>query len=204
MSDESDGGQVGYNEAYSPSVDDNDPINKIYQVYQLWWRWADFELYVIEPFIEIISPPIIIPPQPIPKSDDKEFVYTIEDHGFMLCTSKAEEMFTAGMSMCKLNYTIEKIIFLLIERLKTSGTSTETEVKIAFGGHEIAQRKDFESVINISYNVVVTNFDPGAWGDIYLQTVKRLADKGYGYPPEAPRDRYRHIIPETIGKKSPK
>jgi hypothetical protein len=203
MPDESDNGQVGDAGIYKSFVDDDDPVTKIYQVYQLWWRWADFELYIIDPSIDIISPPVIIPPEPIPKSDDTEFVYTIEDHGFMLCTSKAEEMFTAGMSMCKLNYTIEKMIYLLIERLKTSGTSTETEVKIAFGGHELAQRKAFESIINLSYNVVVTNFDPGAWGDTYLQTVKRLADKGYGYPPEAPRDRYRHIIPATIGKKSP-
>ena len=203
MPDESDNGQVGDAGIYKSFVDDDDPVTKIYQVYQLWWRWADFELYIIDPSIDIISPPVIIPPEPLPKSDDIEFVYTIEDHGFMLRTSKAEEMFTAGMSMCKLNYTIEKMIYLLIERLKTSGTSTETEVKVAFGGHEIAQRKAFESIINLSYNVVVTNFDPGTWGDNYLQTVKRLADKGYGYPPEAPRDKYRHIIPATIGKKSP-
>ena len=66
------------------------------------------------------------------------------------------------------------------------------------------QRNGFESIINLQYNVVVTNFDPGAWGDTYLQTVKRLADKGYGYPPEAPRDKYRHLTSNAIGKKGPK
>ena len=100
-------------------------------------------------------------------------------------------MYSAGMSMCKLFYTIEKMIYLLIERLKTSGVDAETEVQVAFGGHEIAQRKAFESIINLTYNVVATNFDPGVWGERYLQTVKRLADKGYGYPSEAPRDNFR-------------
>jgi hypothetical protein len=40
--------------------------------------------------------------------------------------------------------------------------------------------------------VAMTNFDPGPWGERYLEMVKRLADKGYGYPPESPRDIYRH------------
>jgi hypothetical protein len=39
--------------------------------------------------------------------------------------------------------------------------------------------------------VVVTNFDPGAWGEQYLQTVKRIADKGFGYPSETPRQPYK-------------
>ena len=106
-------------------------------------------------------------------------------------------MYSAGKSMCKLFYTIEKIIFMLVERLKTGGTSAETEVQVAFGGHELAQRKGFESIINLSYNVVVTNFDPGPWGERYLQVVKRLAEKGYGYPAEAPRDSYRQSHTST-------
>ena len=100
-------------------------------------------------------------------------------------------MFIAGLSMCKLFYTIEKMIFLLVERLKEGGTDKETEVEVAFDGHEVAQRKCFDSVINLNYNVVVTNFDPGLWGERYLATTKRLAELGYGYPPEAPRDVYR-------------
>ena len=110
-------------------------------------------------------------------------------------------MYSAGMSMCKLYYTIEKIIFLLVERLKTGGVSTETEVQVAFSGHELAQRKAFEIIINLNHNVVVTNFDPGIWGERYLQTVKRLADKGYGYPLEAPRDSFRQSHnPKSISK----
>ncbi len=165
----------------------DDPVALVEGVYHLWRNWADFELYIISPSILKIFPPIIINPEIIPGTDQKEFVYPIHDYGYRLSTSKSEEMFSVGMSMCKMFYTIEKMIYLLIERLKSGGITEETEVQVAFGGHEIASRKAFESIINLSYNVVVTNFDPGLWGERYLQTVKRLADKGFGYPPGAPR-----------------
>lgn len=176
-----------------------DPVQLVERVYQLWWHWADFELYIIYPVIDPISPPLIIKPEPIPNSNEYEFVYDIHDYGHKLTTSKAEDMYTAGMSMCKLFYTIEKMIFLLVERLKSGGIDSETEVQVAFGGHEIAQRKSFESIINLSYNVVVTNFDPGVWGERYLQNVKRIAEKGYGYPAQAPRDSYRQVHGSSIG-----
>ncbi|WP_035918104.1 hypothetical protein [Legionella fairfieldensis] len=169
-----------------------DPVALVERVYQLWWHWADFELFIINPTIETISPPVIIKPDVVSEGNEYEFVYDIHDYGFKLLTSKSQDMYTSGMSMCKLYYTIEKMIYILVERLKTGGIDTETEVQVAFGGHELAQRKAFESIINLSYNVVVTNFDPGVWGEHYLRIVKRLADKGYGYPPEAPRDRFRH------------
>lgn len=178
---------------------DDDAVALIERVYQLWWHWADFELFIVSPTIMAISPPIVIGPELIPGSNEYEFVYDIHDHGYKLTTSKGQDMYTAGMSMCKLFYTIEKMIALLIERLKSGGVGEETEVQVAFGGHEIAQRKAFESVINLSYNVVVTNFDPGAWGERYLQIVKRLADKGYGYPRPAPRDTL-HTPGGTPGK----
>ncbi|RUR13020.1 virulence factor [Legionella sp. km772] len=171
-------------------ADLNDPVALVERVYQLWWNWADFHIYVVSPHIESISPPIIIEPEQI-SDDEVEFVYSIQDRGDKLSTSKSEDMFNAGKSMCKLFYTIEKMISILIERLKTGGIDNETEVQIAFGGHQIAQRKAFESIINLSYNVVVTNFDPGKWGEDYLQIVKRIADKGFGYPSETPRQPYK-------------
>ncbi|WP_131782627.1 virulence factor [Legionella gresilensis] len=167
----------------------DDPVVLIERVYQLWWHWANFDLLIINPVIEPILPPLVIEPEPI-GDNEYEFVYTILDWGYRLSTSKAQDMFTAGMSMCKLYFTIEKMIYLLIERLKSSGTSAETEVQVAFSGHEKAQRKAFESIINLNYNVVVTNFDPGAWGERYLKLVKTLNDKGYGYPSESPRQPY--------------
>jgi hypothetical protein len=79
-------------------------------------------------------------------------VYTIQDHGYKLSTSKAEDMFSVGLSMCKLYYTIEKMIFLLMERIKTGGIDDQTEVRVSLGGHELAQRKAFESIINLQSN----------------------------------------------------
>ncbi|KTC87930.1 MULTISPECIES: hypothetical protein [Legionella] len=171
---------------------DDDPVAIVERVYQLWWHWANFELYIVTPSITPISPPIILEPEILPGTNEREFVYNIDDHGFKLVTSKGEDMYTSGMSMCKLFNTIEKMIYLLIERLRSGGVDEETEVQVAFGGHILAQRKAFESIINLTYNVVVTNFDPGDWGENYLQIVKRLADRGYGYPSPAPRDR-RHV-----------
>lgn len=173
-------------------LDLNDPLSLVDRVYQIWWHWADFHLYVTTPQIDTIFPPVLIVPELIADTQELEFVYTIHDRGSVLSTSKSEEMLTAGMSMCKLFYTIEKMVAILVERLKSGGISAETEVQVAFGGHQLAQRKAFESIINLgNYNVVVTNFDPGAWGEQYLQTVKRIAEKGYGYPSESPRDLYK-------------
>lgn len=176
---------------------DDDPVALVERVYQLWWHWANFELYIVSPSITSIDPPLLIEPEVITGSNEREFVYTIQDYGFKLTTSKGEDMYTGGMSMCKLFNTIEKMIYLLIERLKSGGVGEQTEVQVAFGGHLIAQRKAFESIINLEYNVVVTNFDPGDWGENYLQIVKRLADKGYGYPRPAPREPSH--VPTTPG-----
>ncbi len=180
---------------------DADPVTVVERVYQLWWHWADFEIVVISPTIGSIFPPIIHTPELLPNSRDYEFVYNISDYGYKLLTSKGEDMYSAGKSMCKLFYTIEKMMVILIDRLKEGGINSETEVQVSFGGHELAQRKAFEIIINLSnYNLVVTNFDPEAWGERYLQIIKRMAEKGLGYWPEAPRDIYR----KSHGSSSPK
>ena len=180
---------------------ENDPVVLIERIYKLWWHWADFSLFIVTPTFDVINPPIIISPETIPETGELEFVYPIHDYGYKLMTSKAEDMYVAGMSMCRLYYTIEKMIFLLVERLKSGGISTETEVQVAFGGHELPQRKAFETIINLNYNVVVTNFEPGVWGEHYLEIVKRLSDKGYGYPSGAPRTVYRQPHGTSIGMK---
>jgi len=169
----------------------NDPITLVERVWRIWAQWGDFHLYIVTPHIDTVSPPVIIKPETLSGSGESEYVYDIHDSGNKLSASKASEMLSAGMSMCKLYFTIEKMIAILIDRLKAGGISQEQEVQVAFGGHELAQRKAFESIINLTYNVVVTNFDPGAWGENYLRTVKRIAEKGYGYPTETPRDNYK-------------
>lgn len=176
------------------SHDADEPLLLVERVYQLWRHWADFELYIVSPTIDVIFPPLILLPELISGAntgmEEWEFVYPIHDYGYKMVTSKGMDM--SGMSMCKLFFTIEKMIYLLIERMKSGGVDSDVEVQVAFGGHEIAQRKAFESVINLTYNVVVTNFDPGAWGEMYLQNIKRIADKGYGYPSETPRTSFRN------------
>lgn len=163
-------------------------------------NWASFTLSVIEPELIYDEVAKIIEPEPLPDTQVTEFVYPIYDHFSTLSTSKALELCVPGMANCKLFYTIEKMIFILIERIKEiEGITEETEVKIAFEGHEQGKRKAFESVINLAYNVVVINFDPGAWGERYLQVVKNLAEKEYGYPSKTPRTIYREFkIPARL------
>lgn len=168
-----------------------DAIPLAHVVHQLWQRWGDFELTIVDPIFPTFDPPHILLPEPLPNSHEVEFVYPIHDYGYKFTTSKQEELFSAGLSMCKLYYTIEKIIALLVARLKDGGIAIETEVQVAFSGNESSQRKGFEAIINLPNNVVVINFEPGPWGERYLDTVKRWADKGYGSPTETPRDVYR-------------
>lgn len=166
-------------------------LQQVSGVFMLWWHWAYFEITVISPTLPSYHPVKLVLPERTLGGEEIEFVYNISDWGNKLSTSKGTEMYSVGMSMCKMYYTIEKIIFILINRLKEQGVATDTEVQVTFDGHLLGQRKAFESIINLNYNVVVTNFDPGAWGERYLEIVKRLADKGYGYPSEAPRDIYK-------------
>src|SRR3990167_560539 len=100
-------------------------------VYQLWWQWADFEIIILNPTFPELTPPHIIAAEPIPNSHEYEFVYPIHDYGYKLLTSKQEDALSAGHPMCKLYYTIEKMIAMLIEKLEKSGTAPETEVQIA-------------------------------------------------------------------------
>lgn len=178
----------------------DNPVTLLERVYQIWWHWADFHLHIISPGIPYIYPPVIVEPELLPNSHEHQFVYPIHDFGSRLSTSKGTEMYSAGMSMCKLHYTIEKMVSMLIERLKSGGIDTETEVQVAFGGHQLAQRKAFESIINLNYNVVVTNFDPGAWGEAFLEYVRKAAAKGYGYPPGSPRAPYDELHKPSVSR----
>lgn len=180
------------------NMDSDSLLQQVAGVFLLWWHWAYFEITVTSPSLPRYNPPKIVSAATIAGSDEREFVYDIVDWGYKLATSKGEEMYSAGMSMCKMFYTIEKMIFILIQRIKDEGINTETEVQVSFDGHLLAQRKAFESIINLNYNVVVTNFDPGVWGERYLEIVKRMSERGYGYPSEAPREIYK------INKRTPR
>ena len=183
-------------------LDEENLLQQVAGVFLLWWHWAYFEITVTNINLPTYNPPKIISAELIPETNDNEFVYHIIDSGFKLSTSKGEELYSVGMSMCKMFYTIEKMIYILIKRIKAEGIDTETEIQVTFDGHLLAQRKAFESIINLTYNVVVTNFDPGAWGESYLQIVKKLSERGYGYPSEAPRDIYKNIKGKATPVKS--
>lgn len=172
-------------------LDEDNLLQQVAGVFLLWWHWAYFEITVTSPNFPSYYPPKIVHSELISGTDEYEFVYDICDGGYKLSTSKGEEMYSVGMSMCKMFYTIEKMIHILVKRIKGEGISTEAEVQVTFDGHLLAQRKAFESIINLNYNVVVTNFDPGVWGERYLEIVKRLSERGYGYPSEAPREIYK-------------
>ncbi|MCR9192905.1 MAG: virulence factor [Gammaproteobacteria bacterium] len=172
-------------------MDEDGLLQQVAGVFLLWWDWAYFEISIVTPNFPIYEPPKLVPPAAIKGSDELEFVYDIHDYGNKLVTSKGAEMYSAGMSMCRLFYTIEKMIAILVKRLQDEDVDGGTEVQVTFDGHLLAQRKAFESIINLAYNVVVTNFDPGAWGERYLEIVKRLVERNYGYPSEAPRDIYK-------------
>src|SRR3990167_7092847 len=166
-----------------------DPLTLAEGVYALLTCWADIAITIIEPIIPSTSPPVIIMPEVVPKSDELEFVYPIFDYGYKLSAAKGSEApANSSFSMCKLFYTIEKIIYLLIERLEKLNISQESYVDIVISGHELAKRKAFESVINLPHNVVISNFDPGSWGELYLKHVQNLANHGYEYPSTTPRE----------------
>ncbi|MBA4695935.1 MAG: virulence factor [Legionella sp.] len=190
MSDASDNNQDVFDK-YLVSSAENLSLSE--QVYQISWNLcADIRVAIISPEIPPFAVPVIIPPALVTDSGEEEFVYPIVDYGNEFATTKGFDMPATSMSNCKLFYTIEKMMRLVIERLEEQGVDGETEVQITVDGHEIACRKAFEVVINCTKNnLVIINYDPGAWGDNYLQMVKKLAAEGYGYPPEAPRETQR-------------
>ena len=169
--------------------------------------WADFHLYITEPFIAP-QPPRFVRPAYNKVKDTYENVYPIRDYGYFMSTSRGRDLAKGTRAMVKLFNTVEKMVALLIDRTtdissggasdakegdggksgdgEGDGTSTPA-VCVAFYGHEQAQRKAFESVINLKQNVVVINFEPGKWGERYMKNVMSIADQGFGLPRVAPR-----------------
>lgn len=183
-----------FDESVFDVADDIDLLGQVSGVYKIWSNWAYFEMEILSPSIIPNDVVTIIEPEIVAETQELEFVYPIFDYGNILSTSKGSEMYTVGTSMCKFYYTIEKIISILVQRIKNNiEEDGELESEVSFDGHQLGQRKAFESIINLNHNVVVTNFDPGEWGERYLQIIKKLADRGYGYPPEAPRYNYRAL-----------
>ena len=168
-----------------------DPLLIMDRFYHLWREWADFHIYMIEPIVSATQP-VMIEPALLEDSGAVEFVYPIQDAGNRLSTSKGVEMYTAGMSMSRLFNTIEKMFAILIERLEAQGATVDTDIRIAFGGHQIAQRKGFEVSLNLEHQVIVVNFDEEDWPKRHIAVLKNLVKKGFKAPTKAPRYSFRY------------
>ena len=135
--------------------------------------------------------PNIIQPALIEGSDNAlEFVYPIFDFGDRLMASKQSDLEFSSQSMIKMYYTIEKMVAIWYEKLKS--VEGGGEVLLYLDGHLLCMRKAFEVIINIPDNWIIMNFDPESWGQQYLSTLNRLRDKNFNFPPSAPRDVYKN------------
>lgn len=160
-----------------------DDITLMNAIYYIWAHWIDFHIYVLSPILEPQLPAIIIPPGTDPKTKKPEHVYPIFDYGNRLSASVGPHLASGTRSTGKMLNTVKKMIKLLLEKVK-EGTGVqeltpETEIQLAFDGHELSQRMAFKDCIMRPEHLVITNFEPGAWGELQLRTMEELARKGY-------------------------
>jgi len=168
--------------------------------------YSYIEIRIEDPFFVFKDIPDIIKPEPLQNDPQVlELVYPIYDFGDRLSSSKTMDQEIDTHSMLKMFLTIEKMIFILDEKIKNktaSGGSQTNESQFYLDGHILCLRKAFEVIINLPDNWIVMNFEPGEWGNNYLATLQRLKNKGFQYPPPAPRDNYRKKIGENFKKSS--
>lgn len=147
----------------------------------VWGLWADFSVYLVDPGIHAQFPPKWIEPE---KGSYKQ---AFLDYGNELKVSRGEDLALGIRTYGKLMNTIETMIELIIQRAAEalgaeddgSGAAMDEEIQIAFNGFEILQRKAFRVSIESEHNVLVTNFDPGEWGERQLRCFNELVNKGY-------------------------
>lgn len=167
---------------------------------------AYIEIRVPEELLGFSEIPKIYQPQPLIEDPNTlEFVYPILDYGNCLVSSKGMETLFSGQSMLKMYYTIDKMISILHEKITDKESEigqTFPEVSIELWGFDLCLRKAFEVIINLPENWIITNYEPGDWGNRYLDILQKLAEKGYAYPPPAPRDYYRHGLTGDLKKSS--
>lgn len=164
---------------------------------------AYIEIRVPEELLAFSEIPQIHQPQALIEDPNHlEFVYPILDYGNCLASSKAMDNLFSGQSMLKMYYTIDKMISILhakIQAKEEERGSSFPEVSIELLGYELCLRKAFEVIINLPENWTV-DYEPGDWGNRYLDILQKLAEKGYSYPPPAPRDYYRHGLSGDLKK----
>lgn len=152
-------------------------------IYYLWILWADFHVYIIKPFIKPQRPATVIKPEVDAKTGETEDVYNIFDFGDMLSTSRGEDIVKGMRTTGKYVNTVEKIMRIVISRAHTGDDGeAEPEPKVAFRGHEIGQRKGFETIVNLDQAIEVVNFEPNEWGQRHLSAIEEMIRRGYGPP----------------------
>jgi hypothetical protein len=168
---------------YSPTLDElgGEPLDIERALFYLWMTWADFHLTITWPVVKRLEPPILHLPKEL-EDGQVENVFTIVDSGSMLSTSRGEDAFVASSGLSKYYNTIDKMIRLLLDKLKEGGVGTEDEVRVAFRGFDLGCRKAFEAILNLEENVLVVNYDPGRWGDLYMKNILEMVERGYGMP----------------------
>lgn len=161
-------------------------VTLMQNVYYLWLLWIDFHLYINSPYVPPQYPPKVIKPGMESEEGETEHVYPIFDYGDHFSTSVGDSLAKGSRATGRMLNTILKMMRLLIKRVKEvddqSGTETggdEMAIRVAFDGHEIAQRMAFKQCVMHEMNILVTNFDPGEWGERQLRTMEHLADRGY-------------------------
>lgn len=164
-----------------PTVD----MDLMQNVYYLWLLWIDFHLFINSPYIPPQYPPKVIKPGDFSENSN-EHVYTIYDYGDHFSTSVGDSLAKGSRSTGKMLNTILKMMRLLVKRVKevdpeagTDAAGDEMAIRVAFDGHEIAQRMAFKQCVMHDMNILVTNFDPGEWGERQLRTMEHLAEKGF-------------------------
>ncbi len=171
---------TGHREGAYGLIDDITMMNAIYYI---WAQWIDFHIYILTPLIDPQFPPKIIEPGVDKKTQKPEHVFPIFDYGNRLSASVGKDLPSGTRSTGKMLNTVKKMIEILLEKVKQSlGTQQlepETEIQLAFDGHELSQRMAFKDCIMRPEHLVITNFEPGAWGELQLRTMEELARKGY-------------------------
>ncbi len=170
----------------------------------LWMIYANFQVMIVAPFIETISPPVIIKPEYDQKTQQYENVYMIFDHGYAFSTSRGEESMLGTTAMGKLFNTIQKIIQLVVKRVIDSvggegAFNPQEEIKIALFGHELGKRKAFALAMDLEANVNIINFDPRIWGERFINNLKNMIATGHGYPKDLKHVSER-VAPGGLGK----
>jgi hypothetical protein len=146
----------------------------------LWGLWADFSVYLVSPQIHAQFPPKWHEPA------QGAFEHPFLDYGNELKVSRGEDLALGLRTYGRLMNTIDTMMDLIIQRAHQAMGTTEGEgglgeheIQVAFNGFEILQRKAFRVCIESESNVLVTNFDPGEWGERQLRCFNELVEKGY-------------------------